>query len=53
MNAHREKAIYEIEMMAKEMRRSGATADWANVADGKLRDAAHGVNGPLLVGHCC
>lgn len=53
VNAHREKAIYEIEMMAKEMRRSGATADWANVADAKLRDAAHGVNGPLLVGHCC
>ena len=53
VNAHREKAIYEIEMTAKEMRRSGATADWANVADAKLREAAHGVNGPLLVGHCC
>jgi len=49
VNAHREKAIDEIERTAKEMRRSGATADWANVADLKLREAAHGVNGPLLV----
>ena len=49
VNAYREKAISEIELMAKEMRRSGAAADWANVKDSRLREAAHGVNGPLLV----
>lgn len=53
VNAHREKTISEIEMRAKEMRRCGATADWANVKDSRLREAAHGVNGPLLVGYLC
>ena len=48
VNAHRESTIASIEKIGKEMRRSGRYEDWANVPDKKLREAARGVNGPLL-----
>ena len=49
VNEYREKAILRIEAFARELRRSGQSADWANADDPRLREAADGVNGPLLV----
>ena len=49
VNEYREKAISRVEAFAKELRRSGKSADWANAKDPRLREAADGVNGPLLV----
>ena len=48
VNGHREKTIASIERLGREMRRSGRYEDWANVPDKQLREAARGVNGPLL-----
>ena len=49
VNEYREKTILRIEAFARELRRSGKSADWANAKDPNLRKAADGVNGPLLV----